>query len=318
MSKLVLHIGTHKTATTTIQRSLHLNRTEAFKAGLVYPDLPRQHHGLVADWIRLPEFYHYPAGAKAHWQHITKVNSGTDRTVLISTEELSRGTPDNQVNFSELRELVAAFDEVEVVCFLRDQLSLIQSIFFEVFRKHGKLGWNNYLALCFRDRLATGVFLDYGKLYDLLLTHFSEDEITFLPFRPSGQAVSPLNALLSHIGFSNLIGKIKQEDANRSAEPLATWLSVLINHPDGFDADLATTILPLFDGKKTSMYTSAEAKRVVDFFEPLNAAFLERYPGLTASDLAMQQPLEDEYFFRDQVRTPVWIELARLMRNETS
>jgi len=72
MARLILHIGTHKTATTTIQNSFHANRKLLAQHGLIYPDLGRAagHHGLVTDWIDLPANYHYPQGAAAAWQQV--------------------------------------------------------------------------------------------------------------------------------------------------------------------------------------------------------------------------------------------------------
>lgn len=38
MGRIILHIGTHKTATTTIQHSLYSNRSELARRGILYPD----------------------------------------------------------------------------------------------------------------------------------------------------------------------------------------------------------------------------------------------------------------------------------------
>lgn len=313
VSKIILHIGTHKTATTTIQHTFAHNHKVAYRAGLVYPILPLQHHGLVADWIKLPEFYHYPAGAKAHWEKMAEVNAGTDRTVLISTEELSRGSPNNRVNFAELRELISPFDEVEVVCCLRDQLSLIQSVYFEVFRKNVGFDWPDYLGGCFQKRLATGVFLDFNALYDMLLENFSPDEISFFPFRPNGQSANPLQNFLNHIGFENLGKELRQEDANRSIAPLQTWLSGLVNRPKAFDPKLAHAVDQLFDGRRTTMFARAEAKRIRSEFSESNAAFLKRYAKLTPKDLEMPDYEADGYFFRDDMTPQLWLRLAQIM-----
>ena len=315
MTKIILHIGTHKTATTTIQKTFAHNQKIAHRAGLVYPDLPRQHHGLVADWIKLPEFYHYPAGAKAHWQSIAEVNGNSDNTVLISTEELSRGTPDNRVNFAELREWIAPFDEVQVVCSLRDQLSLVQSVYFEVFRKNPNFDWQKFLSACFTQRQATGVFLDYNDLYDMLLETFTEEEITFIPFRPNGQGVNPLTNFLDHIGFGHLADLMKQEDANRSQEALQTWLAVLVNRPNGFDPLLADAMAPIFEDRRTTMYTRAEAKRIRAEFAPSNETFLKRYTKLTAEDLSMVDYEERDYLFRNDLNPKHWLKLAQVMRH---
>jgi hypothetical protein len=53
MSRIILHIDPHKTATTTLQRAMHANRTELEKYGIIYPHTPPStvHHILAADWI---------------------------------------------------------------------------------------------------------------------------------------------------------------------------------------------------------------------------------------------------------------------------
>lgn len=313
MSKIILHIGTHKTATTTIQKTFAHNQKIAFRAGLVYPVLPRQHHGLVTEWIKLPKFYHYPVSAKTHWKNIVEVNADSDRTVLISTEELSRGTPDNRVNFAELREMISPFDEVEVVCCLRDQQSLIQSVYFEVFRKDSTFDWQKFLSACFRQRQATGVYLDFNDLYDRLLESFSKDEISFFPFRPNGKGVNPVSNFLNHIGFGNLMKDLKQEEANRSGEPLQTWLSALVNNPDGYDPKLAQAMGDLFGGRRTTMFSRPETKRIRAEFSDCNVSFLERYNKMDSNDLKMVNYEEEGYALRDDMTPEIWLKLARLM-----
>lgn len=313
MSKIILHIGTHKTATTTIQKTFAHNQKAAFRAGLVYPVLPRQHHGLVTEWIKLPEFYRYPAGAKVHWKNIVEVNADSDRTVLISTEELSRGTPDNRVNFTELREMISPFDEIKVVCCLRDQQSLIQSVYFEVFRKNSAFDWQKFLSSCFQKRQATGVYLDFNDLYDRLLETFSVDEISFFPFRPNGQGTNPVTNFLNHIGYGGLAKKMKHEEANRSGEPLLTWLSALVSQPNGYDPELAEAMVELFEGRRTTMFSRPEAKRVRSEFANSNIEFLSRYSKLNTKDLEMVDYDAMGYALRDDMKPDVWLKLARLM-----
>ena len=47
MARIVLHIGTHKTATTTIQNVFHRNATLLAQHGIVYPRL-----GTATGWRR--------------------------------------------------------------------------------------------------------------------------------------------------------------------------------------------------------------------------------------------------------------------------
>ena len=314
MAKLILHIGTHKTATTTIQGTFATNHAIAFKHGLTYPILPSQHHGLVADWINLPAQYHYPAGAEANWRYINETHAGTDSTVLISTEELSRGTKDNQVNFTELREWTSGFDEVQVVCVLREQVSFIQSIFFEVFKKGGKIDWAAYLTGALNNKMATGLYLDYNDLYERLLADFDAGEVSFIPYRPAGQYANPLDTLLNHIGFPELIGAMKQKDANKSPSPLETWLAVMIARPGPFDPELANAIAPIFGGLKTTLFSVPEYKQVRERFAPLNEQFLDRYSGLTNKDLELAHFSHETHVFRNQITQKRWLQLAKLMR----
>ena len=69
MSKVILHIGTHKTGTTTIQDTFALNRNLLSGKGLVFPEIGKTNgqHGLVMDWIKLPEAYHLDTTAQAAW-----------------------------------------------------------------------------------------------------------------------------------------------------------------------------------------------------------------------------------------------------------
>ena len=314
MAKLILHIGTHKTATTTIQATFAKNQKIAQSHGLTYPVLPNQHHGLVADWINLPKPYHYIGGAEAQWRSINTIYGGTESTVLISTEELSRATKGNRANFAQLREWTSGFDDVQVVCMLREQVSLIQSIFFEVFRKSGQIEWGPFIDTCFSQKEATGVYLDFGGLYDRLLQDFEPEEIVFLPYRPDGKGANPLVTFLNHIGFPKLQDVMTQADANRSPAPLETWLAVLLDRPNKFDPDLADMISPIFEGKKTTMFSNPEYQKVREVFKPLNDAFLARYSGLNARDLQLSEFPSETHMFRNQMTQIYWLKLAKMLR----
>ncbi len=314
MSKVVLHIGTHKTGTTTLQATFDDKREELASAGLVYPDLPNQHHGLVVPWVKVPDVHNYPDGAEANWRSIAKENADSDRLVLISSEELSRFSAGKfAVDFEQIKAWLKPFDEVEVVCMLRDQLSLIQSVFFQVFRPKGGRNWNEFLEGCLAEDQAFGVFLDYGQLYDALLESFSEEEITFLPFRPDGKTVNPTHTLLTYLGFEQLCKSMPDLTANKSDAPLPIFLSALINRPDGIDNGIAGALDDVFGGRRTVIYSANEIKSVSDYFNPKNEAFLARYSGLKPSDLQMAPFLDETYFRRSDFNIGTWSEIARRM-----
>ena len=56
MSRIVIHIGTHKTATTHLQDTFHKNRALLKTHGVTFPYIgwTRGQHGLASAWIRMP------------------------------------------------------------------------------------------------------------------------------------------------------------------------------------------------------------------------------------------------------------------------
>ena len=78
MPRLVLHIGTHKTGTTSLQNHWHANRQALSQVGIVYPDLTPHsgHHGFLTDWIALPQVYALPKGG-ARLLDILLIHIGT-------------------------------------------------------------------------------------------------------------------------------------------------------------------------------------------------------------------------------------------------
>ncbi len=188
MSEIIIHAGTHKTGTTTIQDTLALNRRRLAESGIVFPQVgPNNgHHSLVTAWIDLPERYRDSQPAREAWRALaTRYGPGTS-TVIVSSEELSRGRPG--VDMHELAGLVAPFGRRTVVCLLRGQLSYLQSVFLQVIRDVHIAPFEAYLNQCLVTNLAIGVMLDYGALYDRLLEGFRPDEIVFLSYEAAVRA----------------------------------------------------------------------------------------------------------------------------------
>ena len=89
MAKVILHIGTHKTATTTIQDTFHANTDLLAAHGVIYPRYNRitGHHGLVHDWGSLPDVYRLPGGSRATLTRLVNEYAHRDVTVVLSSEE---------------------------------------------------------------------------------------------------------------------------------------------------------------------------------------------------------------------------------------
>lgn len=321
MARLVLHIGTHKTATTTLQNTFAANRALLAREGLIYPDLGRVagHHGLVMEWLSLPQVYALPGGAAAAWERIAGL-SGRPGVVFLSSEEFSRGLPLPRVDFATLRARLAAFGQVTVLCTLRDQLSYLQSIYLEVSKKHVPPPWPAFLAQALATGFGAGLFLDFAALDGFLQTAFAPQEIAYLDFTTVRRSPGGiLGAALQAAGCDLPVASLKPVDggaANVSPDPLAAWAAnqIAAPHPvpEGLLA-LTTAALreDLAPDVRTTLYTRAEEARLLQHFAPLNARFAEsladRQPGFRIT----MAPPPARRMFREDVGPGFWLRVAR-------
>lgn len=146
--KLVLHIGAHKTATTTIQQVYDKNRARLRKAGVWYPayselfPMMRNHYAhldvakaLMGESKKLTPEQVEVFFARLH--NNARSMKGVD-SVLISAEPFYRGRlpgegqlPERRRGYvAQLRELIP-FDDVEVVLVLRRQDDYLESLYNE-------------------------------------------------------------------------------------------------------------------------------------------------------------------------------------------
>ena len=93
MSEIILHVGTHKTGTTTIQDTLFHNRELLRARGVVYPriGLIAPHHNLVTRWIDLPLQFRARRSALANWESLARGWAGERRDACCSAARNSPG-----------------------------------------------------------------------------------------------------------------------------------------------------------------------------------------------------------------------------------
>lgn len=322
MSKIVLHVGTHKTGTTTVQDTFALNRELLERVGLIFPKIGRANgqHGLVMDWIKLPEFYHLDVSSKDAWKRLAKEHARSDRTVLISTEELSRGNPNSRVDLRELRDLISDFDEVKVVCCLRNQISFIQSIYLQVVKSSINLNWTNFLESSLTSKTATGLYLDYSDLRSYFETGFSKSEVVFFSYEQSvGASQGIIGRIMAECGLEEHWGALRTLPAghsNVSPDPLATWAAAHVLGSRPFQPWLVEVARETLDdlggaNKKTTIFTKAEYDRLRSTFLPLNEKFnLGESEG--DEDLSISAfPKADNLMFRDALTPAFWVNLSR-------
>jgi hypothetical protein len=322
MAHLILHIGTHKTASTTLQDTLAANRAALARQGVVYPKIGQAtgHHTLATHWIDLPAIYHEPEPAAAHWQGLA-AHARDGATVILSSEEFSRWKP-QAVDFAEVRRFAAPFARTTVVCFLRNQLGFIQSIYLQMAKRAPPNSFESLIAGALAGNHAAGMFLDYGQLHAHVARGFPEAEILFLPYEAACRHPGGLvGCFLERVG----LGALRVEaapDANVSPDPLGLWVASHIADPDAADAALIARVeaalAASFPGRnrtdrRTTVFTPAEAARLAAHFEPLNRAFeaacRQRHPDFALAPLDLgRTPIH-----RNELGNGFWIQLIRTL-----
>ncbi|MPY98293.1 MAG: hypothetical protein GEU97_09900 [Actinophytocola sp.] len=132
-TRLVVHVGTPKTASTAIQRSLFTNRTALANQSVYLPDTGRLelepraicHHHLAWELYAPYRFRKNQGGWDALAEELASVEA---ETVLLSSEEFYRALKPGARKEFETR-LRSLCDDVTIVVCVREQLSLINSFY---------------------------------------------------------------------------------------------------------------------------------------------------------------------------------------------
>jgi hypothetical protein len=160
--EIFIHIGTHKTGTTSLQYFLHLNRDLLLKSGILYPKtgVPDKHnlygqHQLA--WVLLED--------KLYWdddiwfrlkEECEKKRPGK---IIISSEGFENL---EQPGIERLKEMLHS-DNIKIIFYLRSYLGFMKSLYFEVMKK-------NQFSGNFKDF----IILKYSRLdYDSYLVKWS-------------------------------------------------------------------------------------------------------------------------------------------------
>lgn len=325
MSKIILHMGTHKTATTYLQQVLAANRPLLGGHNIVYPTVGRfaGHHMLLSEWLPMQAGYIPDQGTQGVWDYLTETYADSDKTVVLSSEEFTRAYP-KRVDMADLRARLSGFDQVQIICFLRDQQSFLQSIYLEISKDRAPQPLHEMLDIAKTDHTADGLWLDYNLLYDHFRTGFDAPEITLIPF---GQAVHHPRGILGC--FLELIGCNADKNAfleqdltvNKSSEPLAMWGANKIASPQPAPEKLVDFVYQQFvagfgANTRSSIFTRAEVGALAAIFNPLNQQLATRIKTHQPHFSAPQIAVNETHIHRGQLDGPFWINLLRnLYRN---
>jgi hypothetical protein len=281
MTKLYLHIGTHKTGSTALQYFLTNSEKVLAAHNLVYPDIGRQgdgHHQLAWSMTRQNEQY-CPQSVDKFLARLRKLGSDQGRDIILSSEDFSLAT--------DVAPLAALKDDFElyIVVYLRRQDHYLQALYNQHVRMHGirfsgsiyefqfklnvvqRMSYRKILArweaLAGRDKL---IVRPYGTALvnsDICHDFFEQIQCTF----PAGHALdippvvanrSASASLLCHLSHLNRITLTEQQ--HKKAEALLR--DMLPPAPD------------------QQLLRLSDAKNFYSKFQNGNRYVFERYMGL--------------------------------------
>jgi len=323
VAKLVLHIGTHKTATTTLQDTFWANSALLARHGVIYPQLSAitGHHGLVPNWAAMPPVYAYPEGGMGALQRLVRDHADSDATVFLSSEEFSRASALD--GMAGMRGALNAFERVEVVCTLRTQWQFLQSVYLELSKKTSPPRPPKLVDPVIETGMFQRLWVDYNGLLDQLETVFAPDEITFFDFDTIRKADGGvLGAFLRHLGCSlatSDLTPINEEGAsNVSPLSLAGWAANILAEPQiapDWLVDLATRAIHAEYGGnvRPCLFTRDEFTRLARHFTARNAALETRraphQPGFALTPASA----EGLTLFRHEISSACWVLITRTM-----
>ena len=224
MSGFVLHIGTHKTGTTALQRTLGAARLPLRTHGIVYPRLHPARPGITCWSAPGSTGITIVERRSGSGRASPRVTPAAKATLVLSSEEFSRARPQS-VDFTELAGLVAGFGQRTIVCYLRNQASYIQSIYLQVRKRGRTLNFDRFVATCIAERFAGGMHLDYGALFARVRAGFAPEEVRFLSYE---EASGHPGGLAGH--FLTTIGSDRRPAAGSAQQRLAEPPRLLGGH----------------------------------------------------------------------------------------
>ena len=283
--KLILHIGNHKTGTTTIQSSLKRNRVKLMKRyGILYPDSFRiagAHHILPA--TILGEDSILGVEIKKPLEQIIgsfskELKSKNPDTVVLGSEEFFRFSKEDM---SGLKELFSLFDKVVIAVYLRNQFDHIESSY-----RFSVLWEDSHLELNFSDYLTRNLSSDY-HCYDIRLKEW-HDYFPSIKMKVFDFGTEAESGLLR--GFYRKLLNIEFDtEESKENSSLNRVSTILLRHINTLNIDIecrreSVSILKEFDEKypllkRQRLYTQDMHRIVSERFRDSNEA-LKRAFGI--------------------------------------
>lgn len=213
MRKLFLHVGVHRTATTSIQRFMRANSEVLLGKGYLYPFGVARHNAVVAKmrYGTLPV-----ADFAQDLLRRMDARGAQVQAAVVSDEDMSMIE-----DFSQAAPLAEFFD-VKVVVSLRRQDVWLESWYLQ----NVKWQWNPALAHLSFDEFYEGraefFWIDYATRLAQFEAVFGPGSVIAGVFEEADMPAGPIDAFLAMIGITDQTGFGPKLHHNSSLSPLAT------------------------------------------------------------------------------------------------
>lgn len=207
MRTLYLHIGTHRTATSSIQSFMHANSSALLQRGIFYPYKVARHNDLFR---MIFSGKREVTDAAADLFKRADKRAGPDASVVLSDEDISM-----QTDLSRLKDFNEFF-QVKVIFSLRRQDFWLESWFLQ----NIKWQWNETLSHCTLDaflaRRAEFHWVDYNTYVTHLEQVFGRENVLLYPFEKEQMPDGPVSAFARMIGLESITGLTPTPHVNSS------------------------------------------------------------------------------------------------------
>jgi hypothetical protein len=245
MRTCFIHVGTHKTGTTSIQATLASHPTELARAGYIYPSTGRSgtstaHHNTAFQLLSDDRFCEDGGALEELLDAIGK----SELDVILSSEEFTRALHFNNADFSKfIYNICGICPRTTLIIYLRRQDSYIRSAYFERLKSGFTLTFEEYAM----------------KRLDFDLREFPLD----------------YSRLLAAADFPGVEMIVRSYDAVRDGLVVSDFLKILGLNPSEFRADatvnveqpLTATFGQYYQNRMGRLPTEAE-RQIIDAIIP--------------------------------------------------
>lgn len=297
--KLYLHIGTEKTGTTTIQEALYFNRALLSQRGYHFLQSAGERNNRALPSIcmnGLDDFFHYKQIFTEEDKHsfclefyqkfareIESLPKNIHSVVISSEHFHSRLRSFDEI--AKLREVLSKyFSDITIICYLREQMSVCNSLYSTAIKAGNTLAFEELLSSC----VVGNVYYNYSDFLSLWERVFFDG---FFEVRLFNKRSFVNNELIDDFFYNldpKLINEINKDitNENSSISVEGAFIGCALNRVSSINASglinenervkLINYIYSIYRGGST-FYDNKQAKRVYDEFYNSNEIIRQKF-----------------------------------------